>query len=171
MNQGSNPPNYAQDLDLYELWDEMVIFLSARVRLWPWPRSTGANRVCRFGAFLLGAGAWADSGSALLRVARVRVRIAAAMPAKARTEVPANPKTGPLMERLIRERHRVLERIAARTVRPDQVEDAIQAACLGFLRAFDPDVAMGGVDGALAYLARSVDNSAAKIVRGETPRR
>lgn len=92
------------------------------------------------------------------------------MPAKAHTQVPANPKTGPLLERLIRERRPLLERIAARRVRPDQVEDAIQAACLGFLRAFDPDTATGGEAGALRYLKTSVDNSAAKIIRGETRR-
>lgn len=90
------------------------------------------------------------------------------MPAKAHTQVPANPKSGPLLERLILERRPVLERIASRMVRPDQVDDAIQAACLGFLRAFDPTTAVGGEDGAFRYLARAVDNSAAKIIRGET---
>lgn len=89
------------------------------------------------------------------------------MPAKAHTQVPANPKTGPLLERLIRERRPMLERIAARTVRQDQVEDAIQAACLGFLRTFDPDASTGGMEGAFRYLATSVDNSAAKIIRSE----
>lgn len=92
------------------------------------------------------------------------------MPAKAHTQAPANPKTGPLLERLIRKKRPVLEAIAARKVRPDQVEDAIQAACLGFLRAFDPDAATGGEAGALRYLKTSVDNSAAKIIRGETRR-
>lgn len=93
------------------------------------------------------------------------------MPAEAPTQVPANPKTAPLLEELVRSRRSVLERIAARIVRPDQVEDAIQAACLGFLRAFDPDAATGDAEGAFRYLARAVENSAAKIVRGETRRR
>lgn len=93
------------------------------------------------------------------------------MPAEAPNQVPAHPKTGPLLERLVRERRPVLERIASRTVRPDQVDDALQAACLGFLRAFDPDSATGGTAGAFRYLAKAVENSAAKIVRGETRRR
>lgn len=33
MNQGSSPPNYAQDHDVYELWDQMVTFLAERERI------------------------------------------------------------------------------------------------------------------------------------------
>lgn len=33
MNRGSEPPNYAQDDDLYELWDQMVAHLAERGRL------------------------------------------------------------------------------------------------------------------------------------------
>jgi hypothetical protein len=33
MNQGSSPPNYAQDEDLYEAWDRMVTFLAEQGRI------------------------------------------------------------------------------------------------------------------------------------------
>lgn len=33
MSQGSKPPNFAQDDDVYELWDQMVAYLAERGRI------------------------------------------------------------------------------------------------------------------------------------------
>lgn len=87
------------------------------------------------------------------------------MPAKTPTPVPANPAA--LLDQLIRERGRRHERVAARIVRPDQVDNAFQAACVGFLRAYDLQTAGGGYQGAFRYLVASVHNASLKPIRTE----
>jgi len=61
-------------------------------------------------------------------------------------------------------------RIATSIAGPDRGEDAVQTACLGFLRTFDPVAAYGGVDGAYRYLAAATAHAASKLVRGDQRR-
>lgn len=68
------------------------------------------------------------------------------------------------------ERGHRLRRIAA-SIAGDQADDAVQAACLGFLRAFEPGAAHGGYEGAYRYLARATANSASKLIRSDQRRR
>lgn len=68
------------------------------------------------------------------------------------------------------ERGHRLRRIAASIV-GDQADDAVQAACLGFLRTFEPGAAHGGYEGAYRYLATATANSASKLIRSDQRRR
>jgi len=82
-----------------------------------------------------------------------------------------DPRTANLLEEFIAEHEHRLWRIAASIAGPDQADDAVQSACLGFLRAFNPDTAHGGAAGAFSYLARATANAAAKLVRTDARRR
>lgn len=91
------------------------------------------------------------------------------MPAEPTPHRP-NPETAYLLERLMTERGARLVRLAASITDRAQAEDAVQAACVGFLRAFDPATAYDDLDGAYRYLARAVANAASRINRTDRRR-
>jgi RNA polymerase sigma factor (sigma-70 family) len=85
---------------------------------------------------------------------------------------PVDPEPSPaaILELLIRERGNQLRRLARRVAGPAHAEDAVQMACLGFLRSYDPATAYDGIEGAFRYLAAATTNSAAKLLRSERRR-
>lgn len=93
------------------------------------------------------------------------------MPSEARSHARTNPDTAQLLERLVTERGHRLRRIAISVVGAEQADDAVQAACLGFLRTFDPDRSYSSEEDAFRYLARSTSNAAAKLNRTDQRRR
>ena len=84
--------------------------------------------------------------------------------------VDSEPSVGAILEQLIRERGEQLRRVAGSIAGPAQAEDAVQNACLGFLRWYDPATSYDGLDGAFRYLATATANSAAKLLRGDRRR-
>lgn len=84
--------------------------------------------------------------------------------------VDSEPSVGAILDHLIRERGEQLRRVASSIAGPAQAEDAVQSACLGFLRWYDPAMSYDGVDGAFRYLATATANSAAKLLRGDRRR-
>lgn len=92
------------------------------------------------------------------------------MPSEARFRARTNPDTARLLEQLVTERGHRLRRIAASVAGADHADDAVQAACLGFLRTFDPGKSYSGVEGAFRYLAQSTSNAAGKLNRTDQRR-
>lgn len=93
------------------------------------------------------------------------------MPAEPQSTPPTiDSRTAALLEELLAEHDRRLWRIAASVAGPDNADDAVQSACLGFLGTFDPDHSYGGAGGAFRYLAAATSNAALKIARGDRRR-
>jgi RNA polymerase sigma factor (sigma-70 family) len=75
-----------------------------------------------------------------------------------------------ILEFLVRERGNRLLRLARRVAGRDHAEDAVQMACLGFLRSYDLAASYDGIEGAFRYLAAATANSAAKLLRSDRRR-
>ena len=75
-------------------------------------------------------------------------------------------RAGELLERLLAaHRHQLVRLAAAHLSDPQEAEDAVQSAALGFMRAFDPGANESAEAGALRYLKTAVVHHAYKLNR------